>query len=95
MRRAWGSHTNFLPGKETHGQDRLFRLFRPPRAVSSRFNLQQRQARVIKENSPGGGERHATCLALQQLHTDFGFQVANLPAQRRLRRVQSPLSGRQ
>ena len=74
---------------------RLFRLFCPPRAVGRRFDLQKRQPRVIEENLSGGGERHAARLALQQLHADFGFQIANLPAQRRLRGVQSPLGGGQ
>ena len=48
--------------------------------ISRCLDLQKRQPCVIEEDFPSRGERHAARLSLQQLHTDFGFQISNLPA---------------
>jgi hypothetical protein len=48
----------------------LARLRHAQRALSRRFDLQQRQPRVIEKYSSGIGKRHATRLALQQLHAN-------------------------
>ena len=70
------------------------RLFRPrsaARGFAGRFDLQQRQPGVIEEYAAGSGQRDAARAALQQFDADLQFQIADLPAQRRLRRVQPPL----
>jgi hypothetical protein len=51
------------------------------------------QPRVIEKHSAGLGQRNAARLTLKQLYTNLRFEIANLPTQRGLRRVQSPLSG--
>ena len=48
---------------------------------------------MIEKYPPGRSERYAPGLALQKLYADLQFEIANLPAQRRLRGVQSPVGG--
>jgi hypothetical protein len=50
---------------------------------------------MIEKHPSGGGKRHATRLALQELYADFSFQIADLPAQGGLRSVQAPLGSGQ
>src|SRR5215472_5208267 len=48
---------------------------------------------MIEEYAPSRGERCAPGLAFQQLYSDLQFEIVNLPAQRRLRGVQSAVGG--
>jgi hypothetical protein len=48
---------------------------------------------MIEEDSAGIGQLDATGAARQQLCAHLVFQVADLTAERRLRRVQPPLGG--
>jgi len=66
----------------------------PPRRLGSRLHLRERQPRVIKECSPGRGQFDAVHTAAHQLNADLVFEIADLPAQRRLRGVQ-PFLGRE
>jgi hypothetical protein len=87
---------DLLPSQKSYSEHRPFRLFGSPRTIRRGFDLQKRQPRVIKKDPSGCRKRDAARLALQQLHADFCFQIANLPAQRWLRGVQSSLgSGQQ
>lgn len=84
------------PDEESHREERLLRTSRLPGPLGRRLDLKQRQSRVIEKHASGGGQRHAAGLALQQRNADFGFEIADLPAERWLRGVQSPLgSGQQ
>ena len=49
---------------------------------------------MIEEGAAGFGQRDTVRTPLQQLHADFGLEVTDLPAQRRLRGMQ-PLLRRQ
>src|SRR5208282_991240 len=86
---------DFLSCEEAYNKPRLLGLFCKARSLTSRFDLHQRQARVIEKHSARCGQRDAARLALQQLYTDLQFEIANLPAQRRLRGVQPALSSGQ
>jgi hypothetical protein len=55
--------------------------------------LKKRQSRVIEKDCSGGSQRYAARLPFEQLHADFRFQIANLPAKRGLRGMQSSLRG--
>jgi hypothetical protein len=48
---------------------------------------------MIEEYPPGRSERNTAGPALHQLYADLQLEIANLPAQRWLRGVQSPLGG--
>ena len=48
---------------------------------------------MIEKGAAGRGELDAARAALQQLDADLDLQIADLPAQRGLRRVQPPLGG--
>jgi len=39
------------------------------------------------EHTPGLGEPHGLCAVVEQRDTEFNFQIADLPAQRRLRNM--------
>jgi hypothetical protein len=49
---------------------------------------------VVEKGFAGGGQFDAVHAAAHQLNADFVFQIADLPAQRRLRGVQ-PFLGRE
>jgi hypothetical protein len=65
-----------------------------PRAAppASRFGLGQRQPRMVEEGATGSGQFGTVNTARQQRNANLVFQVADLPAQGWLRRVQ-PLFG--
>lgn len=79
-----GEPHDLQPNQEPHGKRGSLRLRGPPGTIRRRFDLQKRQTCVIEKDSSGGGQRHPAGLALQQLYTNFVFQIANLPTQRRL-----------
>ena len=84
---------HFLPCEKAYDKPRLLGLFCTTRSLTSRFDLQQRQARVIEKHAARCGQRNTARLALQQHYPDLQFEIANLPTQRRLRGVQPPFSG--
>ena len=66
----------------------------PARCFAGRLDLRQRQARVVEECSTGRGQLDASNCANEELGADLSFEIAYLPAERRLRGVQ-PFFGRQ
>jgi hypothetical protein len=48
---------------------------------------------MIEEYPSSRGEFNASRFSLQQFHAKFHFEIADLAAQRRLRRVEPPLCG--
>jgi hypothetical protein len=69
------------------------RLRGAARGLARGVDLKQRQPRVIEKGASGRGERDATRATLQQRHANLEFEVADLPAQRRLRGMEPPLGG--
>ena len=59
----------------------------PPRGFHRRLRLCDRQPGRFEKCPAGGGEFDAPGAALKKLRADFLFQIANLSAQGRLRRV--------
>ena len=51
--------------------------------------LGEREASFNEERAAGFREPHPAAIAVEQLHADFGFQIPDLIAQRRLRDAQS------
>src|SRR6202043_3215737 len=70
------------------------RFRRSPRRLRSRLRLSQRQPGVVEKGLAGGGQLDAAHAAADQLDADFVFELADLPAERGLRRVQ-PFLGRE
>src|SRR5580704_5316438 len=66
---------------------------RAPRGGGRRFDLGQRQTRVIEERLAGRGQLDAACAAGHEPGADLALQLAQLTAERRLRRAQPPLGG--
>ncbi len=48
---------------------------------------------MIEKGAPGGGQFDAVHAAVQQRNADLVFEIADLAAQRRLRRMQPLLGG--
>ena len=69
----------------------LRRLRCPAGRVDRGVDLHQRQAGVVEKGFARGGQLDAVNAARQQLDPDLIFQVADLPAERRLRGVQPAL----
>ena len=80
MRSASGSHTISCPVEKADHERALFGLRRAARRFARRFDLQQRQPRMIEKDAARRGERDATRAALQQLDADLQFEIADLPA---------------
>src|SRR4051812_33289258 len=80
-----------MAGQEADRERRLLRLRRAARRLACGFDLEQCQPGMIEKGAAGCGELDAACTALQQLDADLELQIADLPAQRWLRRVQPPL----
>jgi len=85
---------DLLPGLEAHGESRLDRLRGSPRCLSGGLGLRERQPRIVEKDPPGGGQFDAMHAAAHQLNADVVFEVADLPAQRRLSGMQ-PFLGRE
>lgn len=64
------------------------------RGIARRIDLKQRQPRVIEKNPARIGQVDTASAARKKCDADLRFQIAHLPAQRRLRRVQ-PSFGRE
>ncbi len=58
------------------------------RRLAGRLDLQQRHPRVIEKHAPRCGQFDAAGTAVQKLDPKLPFEIVNLPAQRRLRRMQ-------
>jgi len=70
------------------------RFRRSPRRLRSRLRLSQRQPGVVEKGLAGGGQLDAAHAAADQLDANLVFEIADLAAEGRLRRVQ-PLLGRE
>ena len=64
-----------------------------PRRLRGRLRLSQRQPRMVEKGAACGGQFDAVHAAAHQLDADLVFEIADLAAERRLRRVQ-PFLGR-
>ena len=91
--RRIGQPFDLLPGQEADREGRLCRLRGAPRRLHRRLGLGQRQPRMVEEGAAGRGQLDAVHAARQQRHADLVFEIADLAAQRRLRRVQPLLGG--
>ena len=91
---ASGSQSISCPVRKPRANDRLRRLRGAARRFASRLDLGQRQPCMVEKGPAGGGQFDAVRAAAQQLDADLVFEIADLAAQRRLRRVQ-PFLGRE
>ena len=82
-----------LSGQKSEGEGRLGGMSGPSRRFDGGFDLRQRQARMIEKGSPESVSSTPRALRVKQLRADLVFEVPDLAAQRRLRRVQ-PFLGR-
>ena len=91
---ARGSQSTSCPVVEAHRKDRFARLRGAPRGLGGGFGLRQRQAARDRERRGRRPSARTPCtLRVSERHADLVFEIADLPAQRGLRRVQ-PLLGR-
>jgi len=79
---------DFLSGEEADRENLPDRLRGAPRRFRGNLGLREREPRMIEEGAAGGGQLHAVHAAGQERNADFVFEIADLAAQRRLRRVQ-------
>ena len=82
---------HLLSGQEADRERLLLRQGGAACRFARGFDLEQCQPGMIEKGAAGCGELDAARAALQQLDADLQLQIADLPAQRRLRRVQPPL----
>ena len=94
MRIACGSQSISCPVKKPRAKVGLAGCAARRAASSGRLDLRQRQPGVIEKGPPGGGQFDAVHAAAHQLNADLVFEIADLPAERRLRGVQ-PFLGRE
>src|SRR6266403_4659534 len=85
---------HLVTGLEADGERLSCRLCGPARRFHCGIDLRQRQPGMVEKGLARGGQLDATNAARQQLGPDLVLQVANLPAQRRLRGVEPQLGGR-
>ena len=64
----------------------------PARRFHCGIDLRQRQPCMVEKGPTGGGQFDAVHAAAHQLDADLVFEIADLAAERRLRRVQPFLS---
>jgi hypothetical protein len=64
-----------------------------PSGGRRRFDLREREPSVIEKGAPRGGQFNAVHAAVHQRNADLVFEIADLGAQRWLRRVQPLLGG--
>ena len=60
------------------------------RGAHATLGLREREPRLGEKGVAGGRELDAACMAFEERRADLALQVADLPAQRRLRDVESP-----
>ena len=85
---------HLVPGLEADGERLSCRLRGPARRFDRGIDLHQRQPGMVEKGLARGGQFDAVHAAAQQLDADLVFEIADLPAERRLRRVQ-PFLGRE
>src|SRR5712691_6267539 len=85
---------DFLPGLETHGESRFGRLRGSSRCLGGGLRLSERQPGMVEKGATGGGQFDAVHAAAHQLDANLVFEIADLAAEGRLRRVQ-PFFGRE
>src|SRR5439155_15028571 len=88
-----GQQADFGPRHEAEGEGRPRRLGRALRRFLGCFRLHQRHACMVEKGFSGRGQLDAVSSAVDQLSADFLFEIADLPAQRRLRSVEFLLGG--
>jgi hypothetical protein len=84
---------HLLPGQEADGKDRLRRLRGAARGLRGRRRLRERQPRMLKERAASRCQFDPMHAAAHKRDADLALEVANLAAERRLRRVQPLLGG--
>src|SRR5882672_377564 len=89
-----GQPVHLVTGLEADGERLSCRLCGPARRFHCGIDLRQRQPGMVEKGLARGGQLDAMNAARQQLGPDLVLQVANLPAQRRLRGVEPQLGGR-
>ena len=82
---------DFLSGQESDGEDRFGGPAGAARGVDGGLCLGEREPGVVEESPACLGQFDALHAALQKLRADLIFEVADLTAQRRLRRVKALL----
>ena len=89
-----GQPVHLLAGEEAERERRFGRRRRPARRCDGRLRLVERQPCMIEEGLARGRQFDAARAAGQQLRADFMFEIANVPAERRLCGVQPLLGGK-
>ena len=87
-----GQPIHFLSGQKAERERRLGGLSGPPRCFPGGLDLGQRQPCMVEKGAAGGGQFDAVHAAAHQLDADLVFEIADLAAEGRLRRVQPFLS---
>jgi len=83
---------DFLPGLEADGESRFGTLRGTPRRFRGCLCLSKRQPCMIEEGAASGGQFNTMHASIHQRNADLVFEIADLPAEGRLRRVQPFLS---
>ena len=83
---------HLVPGLEADGERLPCRLRRPACRFDRGIDLRQRQAGVVEKGLARSGQFDAVNAADSSSAADLVFEIADLAAQRRLRRVQPFLS---
>ena len=83
---------HLVTGLEADGERLSCRLSGPARRFHRGIDLRQRQPGVVEKGLACGGQFDAVHAAAHQLDADLVFEIADLAAERRLRRVQPFLS---
>src|ERR1700724_3688443 len=81
----------FAPAEEAHGQRPFLGVSSAPRARRSGFDLRQREPGVVEKHLARSGQLDTARATRDELGANFRLQLAQLTAQRRLRRVQPAL----
>ena len=88
-----GQQTDFGPGHEAKRECRSRRLSCAQRCFLGGFRLNQRHSCMVEKGFPGRRQLDTVSAAMHQLNADFLFEIADLPAERWLGRVQLLLGG--
>ena len=82
--RPW-QPVHFEPGQEADVEGLPHRARRSARSLDGGIDLHQRESGVIEEDLSRIGQFHAADASAQEVDAHLAFEVADLPAQRRLR----------
>ena len=89
---GFGQPVHFLSGQEAKGKGWLGWFCGAARRFTGRLDLRQRQPGMVEEDAASGSQFDAARAADHKLSADLVFEIADLAAEGRLRRVQSPFS---